>query len=70
MICQANIEANLEENIVSFDKMSIEVYNSKTQAKNEESKCTPDGNCVVVVYNPDSFILRIKGPQGSLFEPK
>lgn len=41
----------MDETSLSLDKMYIEVYSQKTNAKSEESQCTPDGNCVVVVYN-------------------
>lgn len=48
--------------------MSLEVY-SQSGSKQESSQCTPDGNCFIVVYNLDSFLLRMKGPKGSVFEP-
>ena len=48
--------------------MSLEVY-SNSGAKQESSQCTPDGSCFIVVYNLDTFSLRMKGPQGSVFEP-
>ena len=66
--CNANIDLSSEESQVSFDKMYLEVYSS-SGAKQEQSQCTPDGNCFIVVYNLDNFSLRMKGPLGSVFEP-
>ena len=66
--CNANIELSSEESQVSFEKMYLEVYSS-SGAKQEQSQCTPDGNCFIVVYNLDSFSLRMRGPLGSVFEP-
>ena len=48
--------------------MQLEIY-STSGAKQESSQCTPDGNCFVVVYNLDQFTVKMKGPQGSVFEP-
>lgn len=66
--CNANIDISSEESQVSFDKMSLEVYSS-SGARQEQSQCTPDGNCFIVVYNLEVFSLRMKGPLGSVFDP-
>ncbi|CDW74259.1 nodal modulator 1-like [Stylonychia lemnae] len=66
--CNAHIDLQSEESQVSFDKMYLDVY-SQSGAKQEQSQCTPDGNCFVVVYNLDNFSVRMRGPQGSVFEP-
>ena len=49
--------------------MVLEVYAAHSGALQESSPCTPDGNCFVVVYNLDQFILRLSGPQGAVFAP-
>lgn len=48
--------------------MSLEIY-SNSGARLESSPCTPDGSCFVVAYNIDKFTVKMKGPQGSVFEP-
>jgi len=67
--CNAQIEVASEDTQVSFDKMFLEVYTPEG-VKQEQSQCTPDGNCFVVIYNLEAFGLRMRGPQGSLFEPR
>jgi len=49
--------------------MKLEVFAAHSGAKQETSHCTPDGNCFVVVYNLDSFSLKMSGPPGILFNP-
>lgn len=66
--CNAHIEMSSEDTQVSFDKMSLDIYSS-SGSKSESSSCTPDGNCFIVVYNLDVFSVRMRGPQGSVFEP-
>jgi len=67
--CNAHLEiTNDDDQQISFNKMTLEVY-SPTGSRLESSQCTPDGNCFVVVYNTDQFTLKMKGPQGSVFEP-
>lgn len=70
MSCSAHIELNADDsNSVSFDKMSLEVFNLNSGSRVEQSQCTPDGSCFIVVYNLDAFVIRMKGPEGSVFEP-
>ena len=66
--CNAHLDLTSDEEQVSFDKMALEVF-STTGSLLESSQCTPDGNCFAVVYNLDQFVLKMRGPQGAVFEP-
>ncbi len=66
--CNSYIELEKEDPSARFDMMSLEIVSIEGQAR-DTSRCTPDGNCFLVVYNVDQFILRMRGPSGAVYDP-